>query len=47
MKLFEKIKKLLNLFTENKKIINEIEDLKFQNGCLFLENSLLKHSKTF
>lgn len=45
MKLFEKIKKLLNLFTENKKIINEIEDLKFQNGCLFLENSLLKQSK--
>ena len=39
MKFLKKIIKLLNFFYKNKKIINEIEDLKFQNGCLLLKNS--------
>lgn len=38
MKFLNKIKNLLNLFSENKKIINEIEDLKFQIGCLHLKS---------
>ena len=37
MKFLKKIIKLLNFFYKNKKIINEIEDLKFQNGCLLLK----------
>jgi hypothetical protein len=41
MKFFAQ-KKLLNLPNEISKIINQIEDLKFENGCLLLEGHLLK-----
>ncbi len=44
MKIVKKIINLFNLFNENKKIISEIENLKYQNGCLLLENSLVKKS---
>ena len=44
MKFIKKIIKLLNFFYKNKNIINEIEDLKFQNGCLLLTNSQQEQS---